>query len=385
MALITLLKSSMQGRGGLEKHTRRLAQAFVEAGHHTTLLTGPLPSDFHVNGMEVISLGRSSPFSFQQIQQFDKCCQEWLKSHRSDVVFGLDRNSFQTHYRAGNGVHAAYLATRSQTNSWIKRLSFGFNPLHQTILRMERLTFENSGLQTLFTNSEMVRDQILAHYKTPVEKIHVVHNGVEWLEYAPDFAQWPQVRHERAVERGLDPSKFQLLFVGHGYRRKGLGVLLQGLADLNCKGLQLSVIGADREIVYFRKEAARLAIADQVLFFGPRSDMRAFYQIADALIIPSYYDPFANVTLEALAMGLYVVSSKHNGGHEIIKSGCGTVIGDLGDRSAVAAALMKMLCHRKTVANSKAIRQSVEHLDFSRQLARIIDLTVPHVTHATEG
>ena len=43
-----------------------------------------------------------------------------------------------------------------------------------------------------------------------------------------------------------------------------------------------------------------------------------FYQMADALVIPSFYDPFANVTVEALAMGLFVLSSKHNGGPEIL-------------------------------------------------------------------
>ena len=66
--------------------------------------------------------------------------------------------------------------------------------------------------------------------------------------------------------------------------------------------------------------AAKLNIQRRVTFFGPQKEIRPFYQFADALVIPSFYDPFANVTVEALAMGLFVVSSKSNGGHEILIS-----------------------------------------------------------------
>ncbi len=59
--------------------------------------------------------------------------------------------------------------------------------------------------------------------------------------------------------------------------------------------------------------------------------MRPFYQLADALAIPSFYDPFANVTVEALAMGLFVVSSRSNGGFEILDPSKGIIIENLSE------------------------------------------------------
>lgn len=72
-------------------------------------------------------------------------------------------------------------------------------------------------------------------------------------------------------------------------------------------------------------------------------------------------------------MGLFVVSSKSNGGHEILTAENGSVIDDLLDVDAVAHSLEYALRHPKTKANARAIRESVRSLDFSRQMSRLID------------
>jgi len=115
-----------------------------------------------------------------------------------------------------------------------------------------------------------------------------------------------------------------------------------------------------------------LGLKDKVRFFGSQDEMRPFYQYADALVIPSFYDPFANVTIEALAMGLFVISSKHNGGHEILNKQNGIVIENLLDVDAFAASLHVALQHKKTEKSADLARQSVKHLDFSAQLAKLI-------------
>lgn len=124
------------------------------------------------------------------------------------------------------------------------------------------------------------------------------------------------------------------------------------------------------------KEAHHLGLSDHVSFFGPRSDARMFYQIADSLVIPSFYDPFANVTVEALAMGLFVVSSKSNGGHEILKEEMGTVIPDLKDTQSFAESLSKAINRPKTWIRSQEIRNSVRYLDYSNQLSQLIHISL---------
>ena len=138
------------------------------------------------------------------------------------------------------------------------------------------------------------------------------------------------------------------------------------------KPFHLSVIGKDNRIDAYRMQVEKLKLKERVRFFGVSGEIRSFYQMADCLVIPSFYDPFANVTVEALAMGLFVVSSKHNGGHEILNANNGEIIEELRSPDAMIAALQKALENRKSQKRALLIRESVRHLDFSNQLKKLM-------------
>jgi UDP-glucose:(heptosyl)LPS alpha-1,3-glucosyltransferase len=370
---VILLKSQVAQHGGLEKHASRIAHGFLERGMDVSILsTGSQRDPLHHPDVAVHFVKTCRWPAFRRMEQFDSFVSDWLKDHPAEIVFGMDRNRFQTHYRAGNGVHAAFLQSRRWTDGWLKQATFFINPLHMKILELEKRAFENPALQKLFTNSHMVRQEILRYYRTDPKKIEVIHNGVEWVEMEKDFAEWEAKREPIALERGLDPSHFHFLFIGNGYLRKGLKQLMRALAHLN-GDCHLLVIGKDSRQKEYEALAQNLHICHRVHFFGPQKEIRPFYQLADALVIPSFYDPFANVTVEALAMGLFVVSSKSNGGHEILTPDNGAVIQDLLDLDSIREALTVALGHPKTRIRSSEIRQSVRHLDFSNQIHRLID------------
>ncbi|MFN0064744.1 MAG: glycosyltransferase family 4 protein [Chlamydiales bacterium] len=352
MKRIALLKSNLAFQGGLEKYTIMLAQRYHERGDQVTILTtGKVPEKYP---FDVISLKCTYKISFAHHKSFDRACRHWLKRHLMDVIFGMERNSFQTHYRAGSGVHSAYLQQRARIESPLKRFSFFINPLHRTIKKLEKKAFCHPQLKMLFTNSEMVKREILERYPVDPKKILVVHNGINWEGYAKPFGQ-----------RSYNPGRFQFLFVGNDYRRKGLPFLLDALEKLE-GNFHLTVVGKDKNLEYYKKRAP-----SYVTYVGQKSDLIPFYQKADALVVPSIYDPFANVTLEALAMGLYVVSSDTNGSHEILTPDCGCVapIDDL------LPALQKALAHPKTPESSLAIRQKIKRLDLATQLDCMIQNT----------
>lgn len=369
---VALLKGHLSNSGGLEKWTFRLADAFSKRGCDVKVLTTGVvnPQDYP---FEVVSLAERSKWSYRQLLRFDRRCKQWLKENPQDIVFGLDRNSEQTHYRAGNGVHAEYLKRRCENESCWKRWSFSLNPLHRSILRIEKTAFESPELQALFTNSAMVRNEILSHYKVRGSKIHVVHNGVEWDEMAPDFQAWPEQKTEILQSLSLPNDCFHFLFIGNGYQRKGLSYLLEGLGRLAYRDFHLSVIGKDREQGRFEQMVQDLGLRGKVSFFGQRKDVRRFYQVADALAIPSTYDPFANVTVEALAMGLHVLSSEFNGGSEVLTPENGTIVEELYEVGSMAQALEETLDRTKTPKSAERIRTSIQHLSFDTQLNRIID------------
>jgi UDP-glucose:(heptosyl)LPS alpha-1,3-glucosyltransferase len=363
---VAILKPRSGQGGGLEKYTSRIAQAFLERGDQVNVLTtGPLQAKDQIQFYATNTV----PWpAFVRMGQFDRFVKRWLEREQVDLVFGMERCTRQTHLRAGNGVHAAYLESRRWTEGALKVAMCKLNPLHQKILQFERQAFEYQGLKKLFTNSHMVRSQILERYKTAPEKVVVVHNGVEWKEMEADFANWEEKREEGLRRFGIERDLFHFLFIGHGYLRKGLERLLKGLSKLKRRDFHLSVIGKENRMDQFKAKAAQLGLERQVRFFGPSDEIRLFYQMADALVIPSFYDPFANVTVEAMAMGLFVVSSKQNGGHEVLTEECGAVIADLMDDEAMVEALEKAMERKKTFKSALRIRKCAEPLDFSRQL-----------------
>ena len=369
---VVLLKSRATNLGGLEKSASRIATAFVEKGARVSILTTGLQPK-NDPGISFHAIQTIPWPSFIRMEQFDRFAQRWLKNNPADLVFGMDRNREQTHIRAGNGVHDAYLQSRIFTEGKLKVFSCRLNPMHRKILELEKSAFESPKLKKLFTNSNMVRRQILERYTTDPAKIQVIHNGVEWHEMQMDFQNWPSVR-ELALRRfQLDPDVFHVLFIGNGYRRKGLNQLLSGMSRLNNPDVHLSVIGHDNKLEQYVAKARELNISKQVRFFGPQPEIRPFYQLADVLAIPSFYDPFANVTIEALAMGLFVLSSPFNGGSEILTPENGAVIENLLDPDAIAGTLKSALNRRKTKTTSEAIRSSVKHLDFSTQMGLLTE------------
>lgn len=359
---VALLKSRSNSQGGLEKYASRIASAFVEKGAEVSILsTGTKDKNSEIP----IYTTQTVPWpAFIRMEQFDWFVKKWLKKHQPDLVFGMDRNRFQTHIRAGNGVHAAYLEARVFTEGKRKAFFCRLNPLHRKILELEKAAFENPRLQKLFTNSRMVKDQVLYYYNTDPKKVEVIHNGVEWEEMQNDFDQWEIVKPR--------VDSFQFLFIGHGYLRKGLEKLLVGLSRLQTRDFQLTVVGKDNQIDFFRTRAVQLGLQNHVLFVGPSKEIIKHYQRADCLVIPSFYDPFANVTIEALAMGLFVVSSKQNGGSEVLNDQNGVIIENLLDPDSMTEALEVALKCAKTKTRAQKIRASVKHLDFSNQLEKMM-------------
>jgi UDP-glucose:(heptosyl)LPS alpha-1,3-glucosyltransferase len=345
---IAILKSRAKHPGGLEKYAARIVDGFKARGEKVT----------------VLEPAKSRLPAFVRLEINDRKARKWVEANRPDIVLGLDRTRHQTHYRAGNGVHAAYLDSRRLSEGKLKWLLSRINPQHLKILDIEKCAFENPNLRKLFTNSHMVRKEILSYYKTDPSKIEVIHNGVEWAEMRDDFEKWEEKKRENNL--GVDPSRFHLLFVGHGFRRKGLHVLLDALEKWSFRDYTLSVVGYDKHLSSYRS-------TPHVRFFGPRRDVRLFYQLADCVAIPSFYDPFANVTLEALSMGLFVISSKSNGGSEILSEPCGSLIENLTDPDSIIEALDRAVSFRKTRDSALRIRELAKPYEASIQVGKLID------------
>ncbi len=236
-------------------------------------------------------------------------------------------------FRAGDGVHAAYLEQKQRTQTAIGRLKDRFSLFHRNILALERKLFASPRLQAVIVNSEMVADDIVRLFGFPRERIHLVPNGIDLARFRP------QARNEhRATVRarlGVSAAKPVALFVGSGFERKGLRPAIHAAAACDA---ELWAIGHDRRPASFVAEAERAGLRQHFRLIGP-TDPLPYYAAADALILPSFYDPFPSTVIEALACGLPVVTTTGCGARDVVSQLDTRLVRDVLDREGLAEAL----------------------------------------------
>jgi UDP-glucose:(heptosyl)LPS alpha-1,3-glucosyltransferase len=232
-------------------------------------------------------------------------------------------------YRAGGGCHADYLErTHSALGAWLRRAS----PRHAVLLRLEARVFADPS-QLVQCNSSLVRDAIARRHGVPAGRLAVLPNPVDADRFHPGRRATEGAR----LRAGLGPSGPVWLFVGSGFRRKGLDTALRALAQAAAPDAELWVAGRD-DPGPWRTLARRLGLGSRVRFLGARADLETLYAAADAFLLPTRYDAFANACLEAAAAGLPVVTSGANGAAEVLGAG-GLVVEDPEDAGGFAKAL----------------------------------------------
>ncbi|MBN1914773.1 MAG: glycosyltransferase [Parachlamydiales bacterium] len=366
---IIITKRLIDFSGGLEKTALYILQYFAQRSK-VTLLTSYVSSKISLDPhITVIKAPATAHSSKKKILEFDSFCQNHVQQFPKALVLGLDRTTHQTHLRLGNGVHKALLNTPLYTPF------HSLFPKHRFLLSLEKKAFTFPPLQKIITNSHYVRQQLIQYYHTDPQKIQVIHNGVEWQDMESFYQISSDKKQEILSEYHLPQEKFHFVFIGSGYRRKGLLQLLLALHQIRTLPFHLSVIGKDKKINSYKKWVHKLQLREKVSFWPYQKNPIPFYQIADCVVIPSYYDPFANVTLEALSMGVFVITSSFNGAKEIITDQNGLITNIL-NISHFANDLQCSMATPKTSSSAKIIRESVKHYDFSQQLAQFFQAVV---------
>jgi UDP-glucose:(heptosyl)LPS alpha-1,3-glucosyltransferase len=271
-----------------------------------------------------------------------------------DVVQSHERTLRQDVYRAGEGCHRAYLASEGRSR--------GRGLYHRIVLTLERRVFARTP--QIAAISDVGRREIASLYGVPPERLTVVYNGVDLERFHP--RNRAASRAAARAEAGVPADAWTALFVGSGFERKGLATAIEAFAALADRDSRLLVVGKGDTRAY-REVAARAGVGQRVAWLGPRPDPERWYAAADLVVLPSRYEPFGNVHLEALASGLPVVASARAGGAEVIADGLNGAVVDPIDASAVAAALARF---REGTSRdvAEAARRSAEPFTYRAQV-----------------
>jgi UDP-glucose:(heptosyl)LPS alpha-1,3-glucosyltransferase len=302
--------------GGLERFSVNLATALHREGHEVHAFAHRF-ADLPSGVVEHPLLVPRKP-SFWRILGFHRNATRALQNQTFDVVYGLARFFPLDVYRMGDGVQRHWMRIRYPFVPW-RWFNYLFNPAHLCNLYLERRIL-TAGNCRIVTNSQLCKEHAQRYYGVPAERIQVVYNGVNHQIFNPE-----EMAAQRPVERaelGLSEGNLAILHVSNNWKRKGLAVLLQAVALLGSKGAQVNVIVVGRgRPAPFRKLAASLGLADRLHLVGETSQVQRYYAAGDLMVLPTMYDPFSNVCLEAMACGMPVITTAENGAAELIREG----------------------------------------------------------------
>ncbi len=168
------------------------------------------------------------------------------------------------------------------------------------------------------------------------DRIRIIPNGVDLSEF-----------ENLAVRRGAE-GEVTVLFVGRCYsRQKGLEYLVRAVEHLPSRQkVHLKIVGEDwGGVTGLRALARALGIEDQITFTGPlpRADVIRAYGSADIFVLPSLFEPFGIVLLEAMAAGLPIVASRVGGIPEVVQDGATGLLVRPGDSRVLAEAIGRLI------------------------------------------
>jgi UDP-glucose:(heptosyl)LPS alpha-1,3-glucosyltransferase len=379
---IGFVRRGFSSSGGAESYLKRLAAGIVEQGHQVRLYTsadwpldewsvGPIT---RVEGKSAIAFADAieklipaGGTSFRSSKDMQKHVPP--NEPECDVLMSLERVRRCDVYRAGDGVHRAWLERRAAMGGPLQRLSRLLNRKHSAILALEKSLLAEGGAARVIANSRMVKEEIVRFYGFPAEKIDVVPNGVP----VSAFRRNDESRSRMRETLGLKREDIAVLFAGSGWERKGLRFAVDAI-EKSGKPLRLLVAG---------RGGQRQFKSPRVQFLDVVQDMPALYGAADIFLLPTIYDPFSNACLEALAAGLPVVTTRANGFSEIIATGVhGTVLDDPRNIDAICEALLFWSDNARREQARVGIVELAEQFDISANVARTIEILLQGAARA---
>jgi UDP-glucose:(heptosyl)LPS alpha-1,3-glucosyltransferase len=308
--------------GGVETVAWNLARGLDARGVRVTVACREATAHAPPS-IEVLRLGVPGFWQPLRVAAFSRAAARATRSG-FDVVHSLARTRWQDVYRAGGGSHAAYMESVYRA----PRLRGLLSPRHRLLLSIEEAVFRDPR-QLIQCNSRGSATEIARRFRVPDARMRVVYNGVDTLRFHPEKRRAARAEMRRALR--LDGPV--ALFVGLGFRRKGLDRAIEGLALGGPKDATLLVAGGGDPRAY-RALAARLGVEPRVRFLGPWPDVERLHAAADLFVLPTRYDPFSNACLEAMASGLAVATTRSNGAAELIDPGVSGLVLEEGAREA---------------------------------------------------
>ena len=263
----------------------------------------------------------------------------------------------------------------------------------------QRITIERRLMRevdAVVAATPLDRAQMVWHYGADPDRIRVIPCGVDLVRFRPGNQQ------DARAALGLPTDAYLLLCVGRMEPLKGMDALIRALSHLRTNGhalapkLRLLLIGGDPEGRYqlWNAEQQRLdrlrhelGIADQVDFLGaqPQELLPSYFQAADIVAVPSHYESFGMVALEALATGAAVIASNVGGLALTIEDGQSGLLFPKDDAITLANQIASLLDHPEQAAALRTAARTRANEYGWGNIARRINLVYEELVNARQA
>jgi UDP-glucose:(heptosyl)LPS alpha-1,3-glucosyltransferase len=332
---LALVRQKYRPDGGAERFVSRALEALEDQDLDLSVITrewqGDVNPNWHIHLCDPMKWGRVS-----RERGFANAARKIWQQEKFDIVQSHERIPGCDIYRAGDGVHRRWLLQRSRLLPAWRGKRLLTDRFHSYVMNAEQEMYAAPELKSVICNAQMIKNEIMADFGLPDEKITVIYNAIDNQKFLP--ATEAQ-RHQLRQQFNIPQQAHCLIFVGSGFERKGLEAAIRAVAPTDSI---LLVVGQDKDEKRYHGLAQSLGCEQRIRFMGVQKQTLPFYQAADALLLPTLYDPFPNVILEAMSCGLPVITSQTCGGAEFIQQGVNGFVFDALDVKSLAESIQEL-------------------------------------------
>jgi glycogen synthase len=368
--------------GGLARHVRKLAENLAAQGVDAHVLARgreESPPEEEVDGVAIHRV--REPERPRDLGQFVT----WVEHMNADMLAaGVelgDRHSFDVVHGhdwlvavAGDHLAKRFRAPFVVT---IHATEFGRHQGHvdrhpQSYIHGVERWMANRAERVIACSAYM-REHVADIYGLEEERIWVVSNGIDPADLVP-------VENLAALRaRFADPHERLVLLVGRLVYEKGFHLALEALPDLieRLRTVRFVVAGSGTAEHELREQASRLGLDGHGAFLGWIGDdvLHSLYRIADLTVVPSIYEPFGLVALEAMASGCPCLVADTGGLREVVPNAEVGLRFRSRDPSSLAAVAERLLTdgqlRERLVAEASEHVLSFDWTDVARQIAAL--------------
>jgi glycogen synthase len=319
--------------GGLARHVRKLAEALVRQGVTVDVLTRGVGSEeqappAHVRDCAAVNVHRvREPGWPRDLDQFVAWVEQMnrdmlaagealAQEHSYDLVHGHDWLVAQASVQLADTLQVPYVTTIHATEhgrhqGWVQ------DQPQSHIHAVERWMARRA--ERVIVCSYYMRGHVADVFDIDERRVTVIPNGVDPSELQPS-GDLEALRRELAA-----PQEKLVLLVGRLVYEKGFQLALDALPSVleRVPGVRFLVAGSGTHEHELKAQAARLGLSEHGTFLGWIGDdvLHSLYRIADLCVVPSIYEPFGLVALEAMASGCPCIVADTGGLREVVPVG----------------------------------------------------------------